>query len=47
MQVGSKYMLYVPSDLAYGERGIGNVIKPFETLVFEVELLDIIKEEKK
>ena len=44
MQEGSKFMLYIPSDLAYGERGAGNIIKPFETLIFEVELLDIIKE---
>lgn len=44
MPEGSKYILYIPSDLAYGERGAGNVIKPFETLIFEVELLGIIKE---
>jgi len=44
MREGSKFMLYVPADLAYGERGAGNVIKPFETLIFEVELLEIIKE---
>src|SRR5665647_101659 len=44
MQEGSKYMLYIPSDLAYGERGAGSIIKPFETLIFEVELLSIIKE---
>jgi FKBP-type peptidyl-prolyl cis-trans isomerase len=45
MKEGSKMMLYIPYDLAYGERGAGNVIKPFETLVFEVELLEVIKEE--
>lgn len=45
MKEGSKVMLYIPFDLAYGERGAGNVIKPFETLIFEVELLEVIKEE--
>jgi len=45
MKEGSKYMLYIPADLAYGERGAGNIIKPFETLVFEVELLEVIKED--
>jgi len=44
MQEGTKMMLYVPSSLAYGERGAGNIIKPFETLIFEVELLEVIKE---
>jgi FKBP-type peptidyl-prolyl cis-trans isomerase FklB len=44
MPEGSRYMLYIPYDLAYGERGAGNVIKPFETLIFEVELLGITKE---
>jgi len=44
MPVGSKFMLYVPSDLAYGERGAGGIIKPFETLIFEVELLEIVKQ---
>lgn len=45
MKEGAKMMLYIPYDLAYGERGAGNVIKPFETLIFEVELLEVIKEE--
>lgn len=44
MQEGTKMMLFVPSSLAYGERGAGNIIKPFETLIFEVELLEVIKE---
>ncbi len=42
MNVGSKYRFAIPADLAYGERGAGNVIGPHATLVFEVELLDII-----
>ncbi len=43
MSVGSKYKLYVPSDLAYGARGAGGPIGPNETLIFEVELLEIVK----
>lgn len=39
MTVGSKYRFYVPSDLAYGDRGAGGKIGPGETLIFEVELI--------
>jgi len=41
MPVGSKWRLFVPSDLAYGERGAGGAIGPYATLIFEVELLSI------
>jgi FKBP-type peptidyl-prolyl cis-trans isomerase FklB len=41
MPVGSKFILYVPYDLAYGDRGAGPSIGPYETLIFEVELLSI------
>ncbi|WP_422449941.1 MULTISPECIES: FKBP-type peptidyl-prolyl cis-trans isomerase [unclassified Endozoicomonas] len=42
MSVGSKWKLFVPYHLAYGERGAGGAIGPYTTLVFEVELLDIV-----
>ncbi|MDH8702428.1 FKBP-type peptidyl-prolyl cis-trans isomerase FklB [Dysgonomonadaceae bacterium PH5-43] len=42
MPVGSKYRIYIPSHLAYGERGAGEMIEPNSTLVFDVELLDIV-----
>lgn len=41
MPVGSKWKLFIPSDLAYGAQGAGQAIAPHSTLVFEVELLDI------
>ncbi len=43
MPVGSKFKFFIPYKLAYGERGAGKQIAPFSTLIFEVELLDIIK----
>ena len=42
MPVGSKFKLYIPQDLAYGAQGREG-IKPFSTLIFEVELLDILQ----
>jgi len=41
MKEGSTWELFVPSDLAYGERGAGSVIGPNATLIFEVELISI------
>jgi len=43
MPVGSKWKLYVPADLAYGDQGAGDKIAPGATLIFEVELLEIVK----
>jgi FKBP-type peptidyl-prolyl cis-trans isomerase len=43
MPVGSKFKIWLPSELAYGANGAGESIKPFSTLIFEVELLEIVK----
>lgn len=51
MSVGAKWQLFIPSELAYGPRGAGDVIPPHSVLVFELELIEIVKdtpaEEKK
>ena len=43
MPVGSKWKVFIPSDIAYGDRGTGADIGPGSTLIFEIELLDIVK----
>jgi FKBP-type peptidyl-prolyl cis-trans isomerase len=45
MNTGSKYRLYIPSKLAYGDSGAGEVIPPYSALIFEVELVSIVAEE--
>jgi FKBP-type peptidyl-prolyl cis-trans isomerase FklB len=42
MPVGSKWKLFIPSELAYSAQGAGQSIGPHTTLIFEVELLDIV-----
>lgn len=42
MPVGSKWKLFIPSELAYGAQGAGQAIAPHSTLIFEVELLEIV-----
>lgn len=43
MPVGSKWRLFIPYKLAYGAQGAGEMIQPFSTLIFDVELIDIVK----
>jgi FKBP-type peptidyl-prolyl cis-trans isomerase FklB len=42
MKEGSKWRLFIPSDLAYGKQGAGNSIEPNSTLIFDVELISIV-----
>ncbi len=46
MKVGSKFRIVVPPNLGYGERGAGRTVPPNSTLVFEMELLEILPKEK-
>jgi FKBP-type peptidyl-prolyl cis-trans isomerase FklB len=41
MSVGSKWRVYIPENLAYGSKGAGQVIKPYSTLIFDIELIGI------
>jgi len=43
MPVGSKYQVWIPSNLAYGQQGAGQQIKPNSVLTFEIELLEIVQ----
>ena len=42
METGSKWRLFIPSELAYGKKGAGDIIGPNSALIFEVELFDIV-----
>jgi FKBP-type peptidyl-prolyl cis-trans isomerase FklB len=47
MEEGAKWQLFIPSSLAYGERGAGQMIGPHATLIFEVELISIQEKKEK
>lgn len=42
MSEGAKWRLYIPSELAYGEQGAGQLIAPYSTLIFDVELIEVL-----
>jgi FKBP-type peptidyl-prolyl cis-trans isomerase len=44
MPAGSKFKIYIPESLAYGSTGAGELIKPYATLIFDIELLEIVKQ---
>jgi FKBP-type peptidyl-prolyl cis-trans isomerase FkpA len=46
MTVGSTYRFFIPSSLAYGSQGAGQIIPPYSTLIFKVELLEILPKEE-
>ena len=46
MPVGSKWTLYIPPDLAYGDQGVSDMIPPGSTLIFQIELLGIVRQQK-
>jgi len=41
MPIGSKWQVFIPYDLAYGSQGAGRMIKPYETLIFDIELVGV------
>jgi FKBP-type peptidyl-prolyl cis-trans isomerase len=43
MKEGAKYTFYIPSELGYGDKGAGGVIGPNQALIFDVELIKVIK----
>ena len=44
MKEGDKWQVFIPADMAYGPRQMGQIIKPFSTLIFEMELVKVVEE---